>query len=263
MINKSIFIFFLIIFNLGIGFSQEKFQNNSNDFGITLGLTEYQVSEKVLNNIRHHGIFPSLGFSYEWSKEITKQKIELYLIFNMLKSRYDPDNNSFVINPSLNYSHVWKIKDINPKLELFIGGICGLYSHQAFFGNWDDSHIYWLTYYYLGLDAVLNYQNSVNSIFSLEINFPLLALVSRPPERFLYKVVNDKFSWIVNEIHSNLRLTSIHQHFVMNMKLGYLFSYTDLFKQRLYLRLLYSNTSMSNSKGISILTYTLGSTFLF
>lgn len=261
--KKFFIILVLLILSLQKCFSQEENTYNKNDFGMTVGLTDYQVRDKVLNNIRHRGIFPSLGFSYEWIRAVKRQRIELYLIFNMLKSRYDPDHNTFIINPSLNYSYVRKVKEINPKIDLLIGGITGLHSHQAYFGNWDDSHIYWLTYYYIGFDGVLTYQKSQKSSFYFEIEIPILALVSRPPERFLYKIMDDKFSWIVHEIHTNLKFTSIHQHFVLNMNLGYDFSYSDKFQQRVYWRFSYINNSISYSKNISILTHTLGATFLF
>lgn len=261
--KKFIIIYVLLILNMHLCFAQEENKGNNKDFGIALGLTEYQVSDKVLNNIRHRGIFPSLGFSYEWLGEVTRQRIELYLIFNMLKSRYDPDHNTFIINPSLNYRYVRKVKDITPNLDLLIGGKTGLYSHQAYFGNWDDSHIYWLTYYYIGFDGMVTYQKSEESSFDLEINIPIISLVSRPPERFLYKIMDNKFSWIVNEIHSNLKFTSIHQNLVLDLNLGYLFSYSRKFKQKIFCRIYYINNSMSYSKEISILTYILGAIFLF
>ena len=65
----------------GIVFSQGKIVNN--DFGLFFGVNEYQVKEKVLNNIRHRGFFPTLGFSYEKNKDDTRQKLELNLVFNI------------------------------------------------------------------------------------------------------------------------------------------------------------------------------------
>ncbi len=260
---KTSLILITILFTLKTAIPQSQFESGSKDFGFTFGLNEYQVKEKVLNNIRHRGMMPSLAFSYERSKEISRQRFEFFLIINMLKSRYDPDRSSIVINPSVNYRYARKVKDIDQDFKLFLGGIAGLNSHSAFFDNWDDSHLYWLTSYSLGIDAILTYQKSEKSFFFLEIYFPVFALISRSPNRFLYKAVNPKFSWIVSEYHKNLRLTSIHEHFVLNLDLEYRFRYSKKFMQGIFWRFRYVKNSMSYSKNIHILTHTLGLTFIF
>ena len=242
---------------------QGAFDTGSNDFGFTFGLNEYQVKENVLNNIRHRGMMPFLGFSYEKSKELSKHKAEFFLNINALKSRYDPDRSSIVINPALSYRYARKVKDLNPQFKLFLGGIAGLNSHGAFFDNWDDSHLYWLTSYSLAIDGILTYQKSKNGYFYLELHSPVLALISRPPDRLLYKVINPTFSWIISEYHRNLRLTSIHEHFEVNVDLAYRFIYSNKFIQSVFWRLHYVRNSMNYSKNISILTYQLGFTFLF
>ncbi|UCE05453.1 MAG: hypothetical protein JSW07_17850 [bacterium] len=261
MKNKMALSLAIMFLNSGIVFSQGKIV--SNDFGFYIGVNEYQVKEKVLNNIRHRGFFPTLGFSYEKNNDDSKQKLEFNLVFNILKSRYDPERASFVINPSIKYRYARKVKNINQNISLFLGGISRFNSHSALFTNWDDSHIYWLTSYDLGMDFMLIYQKSVDNSFSFEINSPLVALVSRPPERFLYKVLNPKFSWIVAEFHDNLKLNSVHKHFALNMDLAYTFRYSKKFKQRLFWQFSYINNRMTYSKDISILTHTFGITFLF
>jgi hypothetical protein len=208
-------------------------------------------------------MIPSLGFCYEKSKELSRQKVEFYLVVNPLKSRYDPDRASIIINPSINYRYARHVKNIKSDFQLFLGGIAGLNSHSAFFENWDDSHLYWLTSYSLGIDGILTYQKSNKNYFFFELNLPLLSLISRPPARFLYKVVNPKFGWVISEYHKNLRLTSIHEHFVFNLDFAYRYRYSNKFVQSIFLRFRYVRNSMSYSKNIHILTYTFGFTFLF
>ncbi len=194
---------------------------------------------------------------------MSKQKVELNLNFNLLKSRYDPESASIVINPSINYRYTRKVKNIKQDFSLFLGGITGFNSHSTYYTNWDDSHIYWLTSYDLGMDCIFIYQKSDKSSFLLEINTPFVALVSRPPERFLYKVLNPKFSWLIAEFHDNMKLTSIHQHFALNMNLAYKFRYSKKFEQRLFWQFSCLNNRMSYSKEISILTHNFGVTFIF
>ncbi len=263
LLRKIFFICLLLLTLPQFGFSQDQSDSTYSDFGISTGIHDYQIKEKVLNNIRHTGFFPFLGFSYDWSTEQIKQRVEIFLIVNMLKSRYEQESAPVIIDISLNYTHVRKITVFNPDLHLFLGGSAGLYSHMGFFDNWDDSHIYWLTYYYLGFNALITYKNPFESSTYLELSMPLLSLVSRPPERFLYKMLNDKFSWIFSEIHKDLRLTTIHQHFVLNIDFGYKFRHSESFQQKVYWRLTYTNTQLSYSKDISILINMIGTTFLF
>ena len=248
---------------LNVAQPQGAFETGSNDFGFTLGLNDYQVKENVLNNIRHRGMMPSLGFSFEKSRELSKQKAELFLIINTLKSRYDPDKSTILINPVITYRYARKVNDFSDHLRLYLGGIGGLNSHSAFYNNWDDSHIYWLTSYNLGIDAMLTYQRSEKGYFYLELHTPVIALISRPPDRFLYKVINPEFSWIISEYHRNLRLTSFHEHFAINADLAYRFRYSDKFIQSVFWRFRYVRNSMNYSKNISILTHVIGVTFLF
>ena len=67
-------ILIIIMVHLKVAISQHELITGSNDFGFTIGLTEYQVKENVLNNIRHRGMIPSFGFSYEKSKELSISK---------------------------------------------------------------------------------------------------------------------------------------------------------------------------------------------
>jgi hypothetical protein len=155
------------------------------------------------------------------------------------------------------------VKDISQDIRLFLGGITGLDSHIAYYANWDESHFYWLTSYNLGFDGILTYQKSDKSSFWLEMNTPLVSLVSRPPERLLYKEINFDFWWIIDELHEDPRFTSIHQHLALSLDLGYTFKYSSKFKQSIFWRFRFIKNSMEYSKEILILTHTLGVTFLF
>jgi hypothetical protein len=263
MSRVAVLLQFILLLSMGVAFSQDDIGTGGRDIGLSLGAAEYQVRENVLNRIRHRGALISGGFFIESTGEISRQKFEFYLVFSKLKSRYDPDKSSFAVNPSLHYRYARKIKNINPAVTLFVGGVLGLDMHHEWFDNWDDSHLYWLTSYYLGGDGILTYRRSDTSSFVLEVYMPLLALISRPPERFLYKTANPDFSWVVGELHSNMRLTSIHEHLALNLNLRYRFRYTHIYDQSIYWRLSYTRNTVPYSKELSILTHTLGISFIF
>ncbi len=265
MKSKITFLLILMIFNTGFAFPSDKDSGTQKYFGFTIGLSHNQVKEKVLNDIRHQGtFFPSpISFIYEKAKINAIQAFEFNLHFTGLKSRYDPDVSSLMIHPDINYRYLWKINRANETWGFYLGGITGLNMQLGWYDNWDDSHLYWLTSYYLGADGRWNYKLSDKSFFYLDISFPLLSVVSRPPERFLYKGVNPEFSWIISEIHENLRLTSVHQHFAMNVDLAYELRYSEKSKLRIFWRIYYLNSNMEYSKNLRVISHTIGATLLF
>lgn len=262
-ISFTLITLIMVFLSLGTASPQDKQESDNKDFGLTIGLTEYQIKEKVLNNVRHSGTFISGGLFYERSKETSKQRFELYSVPSKVGSRYDPDKASTIVDTYIKYRYARKVKDISQDLSLFLGGITGLDSRIAYYANWDESHFYWLTSYDLGFDGILTYQKSGKSSLWLEINAPLVSLVSRPPERFLSKEINPDFWWIIGKLHEDPGFTSIHKHFALSMDLGYTFQYSSKFKQSIFWRFCFIKNSMEHSKDISILTHTLGITFLF
>ena len=263
MLQRTAFVLIAILLNLRMAFAGDETEAGSNDFGLAIGPAGYQVKENVLNKIRHKGTFISGGLFYERSRAFSKQRFEFYAIFSKLESRYDPDKASIVINPSMDYRYARKIEDISQHVALFAGGVAGFDSHIAYYENWDESHFYWLTSYYLGFAGVLTYRQSETGSLYLEVDIPVVALISRPLARILRKEVNPEFSWIAGKLHEDLTLTSIHQHFALNMDLGYTFRYSDRFRQSIFWRSRYTKNSMAYSRDIAILTHTLGVTFLF
>lgn len=254
----------LLIFVVNFHFAAvSQAEEEDNEFGVTLGLTEYQTQELVLNKVKHRGMFPSLGLSYKMPNEISIHDIELRVFFNLLKSRFEEDDATFASNVVFNYKYSRKVKDLTQNISLFLGGVTGLDANISYFENWDESHFYWLTSYYLGLDGTLIYKKPDRSFFSFEIQIPLLALVSRPPKRFTNSEVNPGFSSIIDSMHDNLKLTSLHRHFDLKLDLAYTFQYSSKFKQTFSWRFKYVHNRMPYSKKVKILIHTFGVTFLF
>jgi hypothetical protein len=233
------------------------------DFGIAIGMSPYQLKDNVLNKVRHAGSGFSLALSHERIRESSRSRFELSLGFNQIGSRYESERETVALATLLNYRRVRAARQFSPHLNLFLGGIAGVDSRIGFFENWDESHIYWLTSYYLGPTGVLTYSRSGASTLSLEVSLPLLALVSRPPERSLYKELDPSFSGILSYLHEDLRLTSIHQHRALDVTVRYSFGQTASLGKTLFWRLTYIHNSMPHSRDIDILSHTFGVAVLF
>ena len=236
-------------------------QNNSektNNFALHFGLTEYQTQEQVLNKVVHSGMFPALGFSYTIPSYESLHNISLFFTFNPIKSSYELGAASLASNMNLNYSYTQKISDLRPSLGLWLGPIGGMDYNVSYFENWDESHFYWLTSYYLGFDSRLIYNRSNGAYVTFDMQLPLLALVSRPPDRFLKSEIDPKFSAIVNNMHDNMELTSLNRYFDIKLNIAYTFAGSENFMQSFYWRFRYLNNNMAYSKNVKILTHSLG-----
>lgn len=250
-------ILIIIFLNLFTILAQDTTDSN---WGIKIGLNEYQVQEKVLSNIRHRGILASLGFTYGLLDKISLSEFRFNLIFNGLSSRYETEIASFAANPSINYRYLKRINDLNNNIYMYIGGIAGWNLHMDFYDKWDESHVYWLNSYYLGISDRLSYLLTDNSRLNLDINIPVFAFISRPPERFLYKELDPKFSWLINNFHKNLTFASFNQHFEVNLILEYKYEHSKTFLNNFFWSFTYLRNSMPYSKTINILYHTFGIT---
>ena len=252
----------LVLLVPAIACAQGTDQSDS-DFGISLGLSNYQVREEVLNNLRHSGTLFSLGLSHTRPTGLSLKTCRFNVTVSTMKSRYESESNSYALNTVLTYSYSRRVARLTDKADLYVGGIIGLNQHLDFYDAWDESHIYWLTAYFLGPAGLMTYRKSEKSSFSIDVNLPLVSVVSRPPERFLYKEGDPTFSWIMGRIHDNLRLTSIHRHFAFDVTLGYTHGSVGGTKRFLFWRMTYLHNSMEYSKEISIATHTVGVALLF
>ena len=255
---KYKYILNLVIFCTGILLADDKAKNETNTFSFTLGLNEYQTKESVLNKVKHRGLFPALFFDYKIPSETDQHNIQFLFLFNQLKSPFENKKATFVTRTDLNYSYSQRVSQLSQQVDFFLGGISGISYNISYFENWDESHFYWLTNYYLGLDGIFKYYHSNGRILSLEVQMPLLSLISRPPERFRKSEINSQFSSILGDIHNNMKLVSINRHFDLRLSLSYVLSKDILFSPILMWHFTYLNNTIPGSKKLKILTHTFG-----
>lgn len=234
------------------------------DFGIALGINEYQVKERVLNNIRHRGLSPTaLGIALDILSAKTLQRYEMFLMLNLLESRYDPSRTSYVLSSSIRYRLLKKSPRTGAYFNYSLGGGIGGDHDLVYFSRWDDCRTYWLTSYYITMDGLLDRELSEELSCWLEASIPIVALVSRPPHRFLDKMGRPDLVGLLGEIHDNMRITSLHEHFLGKVKLGYTKRKSTGSRWDLFWQIKYAKSSMPYSRTIDILTHAFGVQYYF
>jgi hypothetical protein len=242
---------------------QESARGASFRYGFTLGVSLYEVRDETLNGLRHRGPSISAGLFREGISEKAAHRLELSFAFAPLADRYSPDRSSLLFQPSFDFRYARKAVQLSEDFSLFLGGTTGWNSRFSFYENWDQAHAYWLTSSYLGLAAGLLRPLDNGGALFLEMDAPLLAVVSRPPERFEYKEFNPDLGWVLKEIHSDPRLTSIHEHTSVTATLSYLRPGGGFLGHRIFWQTAFTSSRLPDSRPFAALTHTLGISYPF
>lgn len=227
-------------------------------YGVTLGLALYQARDEALNGLRHRGPAVSAGIFREGISGAGLHRIEASFAFAPLTDRYSPDRSSVLFHPSIEIRYAKKAIRVAGDVFLFVGGAAGWSTRFSFYENWDQAHAYWLTASHLGLTTSLVGGLGNGNSFHLELDAPLLAVVSRPPERFEYKEVNPSLRWVFGEIHSGPRVTSVHEHAAFTATLSFLRPGGGFLRERFFWQTAYTSTRLPHSRPFTSLTHMLG-----
>ena len=232
-------------------------------FGVTLGVALYENRDEVLNNIRHHGPSISAGVFLEGGSSSSIYRMGLSFGFAPLADRYSPDRSSIQFHPAIEFRYAKKTAQVTEGLALFVGGAVGWNTRFSFYENWDQGHAYWLTSSHLDLAGSLVQSLGNGRAVQLELDAPVLALVSRPPERFEYKEVNPSLGWVLGHIHQDARLTSLHEHRVLKATIGYGKTRGGRMFRRVFWQTTFTSTQLPHSRPFTSLSNRLGISYSF
>ena len=227
-------------------------------FGFSLAVTEYQIRDQVLNPLRHRGTSVTLELFRRGDGGDTRRRFGFSLMVNPLGDRYAPRRGTLIFHPALDYRMAWRVTDAGGSTSLFLGGNAGWSTHFAFYELWDESHVYWLTSSQVGVDAVLERRLGGGRTLSLEVDAPLVALVSRPPERWDHREVDPGLGAVLGEIHGGARLATPAEHLALRAGLAYTAVRDGKLHHAFFWRTTWIRNSSPTSRDVRILTHSLG-----
>jgi hypothetical protein len=231
-------------------------------YGLTLGVAFYQVRDEVLNPIRHQGLSVSAGVFREGASTDSMHRLGISFTFAPLTDRYSPDRSSVVFHPAVEFRYARRTAQLSEDLALFLGGTMGWNTRFGFYENWDQGHPYWLTSASLGFAGSLVRTLDDGKSLQLDLDSPLVALVSRPPERFEYKEVNPDLGWVFKEIHRDLRGATFPRHRAVTATLTFRRT-GGRFLQRVFWQTAFATARLPQSKPFTSVSHTLGISHLF
>jgi len=237
--------------------SQELGPGNAG-FGFTLAVAEYQIRDAVLNPIRHRGTSLSLELFRRGGGEDTRHRLGLSVLVDPLGDRYTSGRSSTLVHLAADLRLARKVTDIGPGTSVFLGGSAGWSTHFAFHEQWDEQHAYWLTASELGPVVSVEHRLGRGRSIQCDAGMPVLALVSRPPQRFDYREVDHSLGWMLKEIHSSSRLATPGEHLALRAGITYSAERDGRLRHALFWRTAYVRNDAPTSRAVSIVTHSLG-----
>jgi hypothetical protein len=240
--------------------AQETTEKATTGLGVRLGVALYQHRDEVLNNIRHRGPSVSAAVFLQRGSKVSMYCMGVSFGFASLKDRYSPDRSSILFNPAVEIRYARKALQVAERVAVFLGGTAGWNTRFAFYENWDQGHAYWLTSSQLGVGATLVRSMANGNVLQLDLDAPVLALVSRPPARFEYKEVNPSLSWVLKNIHQDSRLTSVHEYTELKATVAY---GRALWGRRIFWQTTFVSARLPESRPFVSMSHKLGIVYPF
>ena len=244
-------------------FSQSSGQETAANIGFSAGISHCQLKENSLNGLVHSGPGFSAAAVYANKCSNSLHRLEMMAGLNLLKTDYEPEIGSYLIQLSARYSINCQVTKLNDRFNLYIGGLAKLEASQGIYTNWDVNHFYWLTAYGIGFNSIAKYEISNTSMFSAEFGLPVLSLISRTPEELLFHEAKAEFLYVVNQVHQKPSLEFPNHHFNPQLRLAYHRKIGKKAIQTIFWRFDYVRSKAKGSSEFHNINNALGIEFLF
>lgn len=206
-----------------------------------LGLVHQQVREELIRPFRWDGFGGALDLGWRLESGPDRVGAELRLPGGVVTNRYG--DGSAVAGFRLAGRWLHDLAPLGGGTFALGGRLQGeeslLYSY-----DWDEEHLYWLTSWDLGPAASWRRGLADGHGLLLELELPLVALVSRPPTHRYEKVEDLKNLGFYLSRSSKLRATSLHEHQAVTGRATWDWAISESWDFALSLELAYARDSV-------------------
>ena len=188
--------------------------------GFGLSVQYYELNESLARNQTYRGIPLAFEIGYEHWGASGRQSAAFGFNFGKMVNGFDWNAHSVAY--SLAWAYEKKVVGFaSGRGALYMGGGVSAGSTLYFYDNLDESHGYWLTGYSLDYRQTLSYRLSPGSRLTVELSVPVMAAVSRPPARRMYKTDISKLSYILRKMNEDLTFTGLNKYAAVSVGIRY------------------------------------------
>ncbi len=189
----------------------------THQIGLAVGAVHNQVRDDILAPLRWDGPGLVIDLWYRFENRSGRHQLELSAPFSFPTNRYD--HPAWTWELYAGYSYLHKVAQSNKAGTVLVGALIDWRATGQEYYSWDVSHVYWLNAYELGPTALWRRPFGKNHALAARLDFPLVALVSRPPLHRYNDEESDGY-WFAH-MNDNLTLTSLHEYISVTAKLDY------------------------------------------
>jgi hypothetical protein len=262
--KKSVIFYSVILLKISCStFSQEQTDIGNKLSGFHIGISHTDLKEESLNRAIHKGpgLMGAIYFERSDGKSVKKVKMELGSSF--LSSDYEGETSSYLFSGSASFSYLQNLEIAPPAFGFYLGGRVKAATAIEYFDNWDESHFYWTTSYSLGVDFRGSYSFGRNSRISLEVDFPVLSLVSRPPSKFMTTQSSPALAEVLRELNQDLQFLSVGDFRNLNIQLKFSLRNPKKFVPSIFWKFSDMHINMNGSNPMKYISHTLGIEYRF
>lgn len=163
---------------------------------ISLGFVfnQYQIRDEVLTRLRWLGAGPGLSLGYEYSNTQQIHEVETDWRLNVAVNRFE--HLAGAINVKTHYVFLQRFASTRLH-DPYWGVQFNHNTRHAYFGSWDDAHLYWFDELSVGPSLAFSKPIADRS-FAFRFHIPVIARIYRPPRHRFTKVepMSDILYWL-------------------------------------------------------------------
>ena len=166
----------------GVASASEE-RSSALDYGLALGAL--QLRDDLLRPLRWNGgqAVLMVGLEVDTGRWLHRAGIELGA--GLLQDRYG--DGGMVVTQSAHYACLARLR-ADRRIHVLVGATYRYESIDAYYYDWDDSFLYWMTSHSIAPTVVLETHPWQGRTLRASFELPVVGLLSRPPSERIYKV---------------------------------------------------------------------------
>jgi hypothetical protein len=207
-----------------------------------LAVRHMQANDATAARIRWSGIMAGLAIALESNDATSRQRMALNASFGSLSNRFDLSSAAGDIALSYSYARQAATTD-NGRWRFYAEASVEARSGVQYYYVLDESHLYWLTSYELGVGGIAACRVGGSGKITGHLSIPLMAFISRPPEYRYYNNDVPEAGRIISLVNEDARFCSPADYRGADVGLAYTFDITESLRERIEYGLWYRYSS--------------------
>ncbi len=196
-----------------------RLQDSYGNLGLGLDLHLLQTREDLLSPLRYAG--PGLAFRLVADAGSPRYALRVEMKLGLAVPFNRAGHGAGTLTWGGRFAYVHRVRSVGPNTDFFAGASIISRTDDLYFVQWDDAHLYWLAAHAMGPALQVTHQLPSGRKLRLAAEFPLAALVGRPPERRFNKVDDlvVAYTWFGNPSR-NLKVRGVPDYVAFDARIG-------------------------------------------